>query len=110
MNVNAVNSSSVASAYARNSAASTAKATKVSNGGDAKTEKAFQDFVGQTFYGQMLKAMRKSTGKAAYFNGGHAEEVFRQQFDQVLAEKLSDSSAEQFSKPMYELFRLNRRA
>jgi tRNA A37 threonylcarbamoyltransferase TsaD len=76
---------------------------------DDKTRRAFQDFVGQTFYGQMLKAMRKTVGKAAYFNGGQAEKIFQQQLDQVLAEKLSDATAERFSGPMYELFCANRR-
>ena len=46
---------------------------------------AFNDFVGETFYGQMLHAMRQSVGKPAYFNGGRAEEVFTQQLDQMLA-------------------------
>lgn len=71
-------------------------------------EKAFQDFVGQTFFGQMLTAMRKTVDKPAYLHGGRAEEVFRSQLDQVLAEKLSDASAESFSDPMYELFTLPR--
>ena len=41
--------------------------------------KAFDEFVGETFYGQMLKEMRKSQGKVAYFGGGQAEEIFTQQ-------------------------------
>jgi hypothetical protein len=74
-----------------------------------KTREAFQSFAGQTLFGQMLAAMRKTVGKPAYFHGGRAEEIFRQQLDQVLAEKLSDAAAEQFSEPMYQLFVLNRR-
>ena len=69
---------------------------------------AFKDFVGQTFFGQMLSAMRKTVGKPAYFHGGRTEEVFQAQLDQVLAEKLSDASAETFADPMYELFTLPR--
>ncbi len=75
---------------------------------DEETREAFQSFVGRTMFGQMLTAMRKTVGKSAYFHGGRGEEVFRQQLDQVLAEKLSDAAAEQFSEPMYELFLLNR--
>src|SRR5688500_17477417 len=67
---------------------------------------AFQDFVGQTLYSQMLSSMRKTVSKPAYFHGGQAEEVFRGQLDQVLAEKLSDATADQFAGPMYELFAL----
>ncbi|MFO7904248.1 MAG: rod-binding protein [Pirellulaceae bacterium] len=71
-------------------------------------KEAFQDFVGQTFFGQMLTAMRKTVDKPAYLHGGRAEEVFRSQLDQVLAEKLSDASAESLSEPMYQLFTLPR--
>jgi Rod binding domain-containing protein len=70
---------------------------------------AFNDFVGQTFFSQMLQSMRKTVGKSAYFNGGRAEEIFTGQLDQVLAEKMSTSCAEKFTDPMYELFTAQRR-
>ncbi len=76
---------------------------------DTELRKAFQDFVGQTFFGQMLSAMRKTVDKPAYLHGGRTEEVFQAQLDQVLSEKLSDASAETFSGPMYDLFKLQRR-
>ena len=76
---------------------------------DKELREAFDSFVGQTFFGQMLKAMRNTLGKPAYFHGGRGEEIFQQQLDQVLGEKLAEASAEQFSEPMYELFRLARR-
>ena len=66
--------------------------------------KAFDQFVGETFYGEMLKAMRKSQAAPAYFNGGQAEEIFTQQLDQVLTKKLSEASADKLSGLMYELF------
>jgi flagellar protein FlgJ len=70
--------------------------------------KAFDSFVGETFYGQMLSAMRKTQHAPAYFDGGQAEKVFQQQLDQTLATKLAESSAGTFSGPMFELFQLNR--
>lgn len=73
-------------------------------------QQAFDSFVGETFYGQMLQALRKTQGQAAYFNGGRAEEVFRNQLDQTLAQELSQSTAGQFTGPMFELFSLQRRA
>jgi len=76
---------------------------------DEEVEKVFQQFVGRTFFGLMLKEMRKSIHKTPYFHGGLAEEVFEQHLDMTLAEKLAESSGEQFSKPMYELFRLQAR-
>ena len=78
-------------------------------GDDTEVRQAFQSFVGETFFSQMLKAMRKTQQKPAYFHGGRGEEVFQQQLDQVLAEKLSSASADQFSGPMYELFALGRK-
>ena len=76
---------------------------------DQKLRKAFDAFVGEALFSQMLKSMRKTVGKTAYFHGGRAEEVFQKQLDQVLAEKLSQSSADKLSGPMYELFTLGRR-
>lgn len=74
----------------------------------AEVKKAFTDFVGQTMFGQTLASMRKTVDKPAYFHGGRAEEVFQGQLDQVLAEKLTESTAETFAGPMFELFMLGR--
>jgi len=71
-----------------------------------EVRKAFQSFVGQTLFGMMLKEMRKSVHKTPYFHGGQAEEIFQQQLDTVLSEKLADATGDQFAKPMYELFQL----
>lgn len=65
---------------------------------------AFDQFVGETFYGQMMAAMRKTTGKAPYFHGGRAEEIFQSQFDQVIAQRLSESNAHTFTGPMFRQF------
>jgi Rod binding domain-containing protein len=62
----------------------------------------FTQFVGEVFYGQMIKAMRATTSKAAYFHGGRAEDVFQGQLDQKLAEHLTEASAERFAEPMFE--------
>ncbi len=70
--------------------------------------KAFDDFVGQTFFGQMLASMRKSVGKPAYFHGGRTEEVFQAQLDQVLSEQMANASATSFTEPMFELYNLSR--
>lgn len=62
----------------------------------------FTQFVGETFFGQMIKSLRATTEKPAYFHGGRAEEVFQGQLDQTLAEHLTAASAEQFAEPMFE--------
>jgi flagellar protein FlgJ len=76
---------------------------------DGKFREAFDDFVGQTFYTQLLSQMRKTVDKPAYFHGGQGEEIFQGQLDQVLAEKLSEATADQFSGPMFDLVMLGRR-
>jgi len=78
-------------------------------GDDAELRGTFQQFVGETFFGQLLQAMRKLTDKPAYFHGGRAEEIFQQRFDQLLAQKLAQSSSAQIAEPMYELFALGRK-
>jgi hypothetical protein len=50
----------------------------------------------------MIKAMRATVGKPAYFHGGRAEEVFQGQLDQRLAEHLTEASASRFAEPMFE--------
>ncbi len=67
-----------------------------------KLRDAYRDFVGKTFFGQMLKSMRSTVGKAAYFDGGQTEEVFRSQLDQQLADRMSQSSAPTFADPMFQ--------
>ncbi|GIW94985.1 MAG: hypothetical protein KatS3mg110_3026 [Pirellulaceae bacterium] len=69
---------------------------------------AFNDFVGQTLFGQLLAAMRKTVPESAYFHGGRTEQVFRAQLDQVLAEKMAEKSADRLAGPMFELFMLKR--
>ena len=62
----------------------------------------FTQFVGETFFGQMIKSLRATTQKPAYFHGGRAEEVFQSQLDQQLAQHLTKASAERFAEPMFE--------
>ena len=75
----------------------------------SEAREKFDSFVGETFYGQMLSAMRKTVGKAAYFDGGRAEEIFRGQLDQVIAQDLAKSTAQNFTGPMFELFSLQQK-
>jgi peptidoglycan hydrolase FlgJ len=61
----------------------------------------FRKFVGEAFFGQMLKAMRSTQDKPAYFHGGHAEEVFQSQLDQVMSEHMTEASADKIADPMF---------
>lgn len=77
--------------------------------GNPELKKAFTDFVGQTFYGQMLKSLRSTVEKPAYFHGGRGEEMFQEQMDQVLSGQLTNATSENFAGPMFDLFCLQSR-
>lgn len=103
MNVNSLGftqAQQAASSADVSSAASGAKLAK-----DKATREAFDSFVGQTFYGQMLKALRSTVDKPAYFHGGRAEEVFQTQLDQMLAENMAKNNAHTFTGAMFEQFK-----
>lgn len=69
---------------------------------------AFDNFVGQTFFQQMLSAMRQTVDKPAYFHGGRTEEVFQGQLDQVLSEHMTKAAADEFTDPLFKLYSLGR--
>jgi peptidoglycan hydrolase FlgJ len=64
---------------------------------------AFTDFVGQTFFGELVKQMRETVHKSEFFHGGMGEDIFQTQLDQIMVERMSKTSAQSFSDPMYEL-------
>ena len=66
-------------------------------------KEAFTDFVGQTFFGELVKQMRATLHKPAFFHGGMGEDIFQSQLDQVLVERISENSAKTFSDAMYQL-------
>jgi hypothetical protein len=63
---------------------------------------AFDDFVGDTFFRQMLKSLRSTTGKPAYFHGGQAEEIFQSQMDELLIENLTKATRDSFSGDLFK--------
>jgi peptidoglycan hydrolase FlgJ len=69
--------------------------------GAEEVRDAFRQFVGEAFFGQMLKSMRSTQGKPAYFHGGHGEEVFQSQLDQIMSEKMTEASADTIADPMF---------
>jgi hypothetical protein len=75
------------------------------NGHDTtEMKKAFTDFAGQTFFGELVKQMRATQQKPAFFHGGMGEDVFQSQLDQIMVERMTETSAAAFSDPMYHLF------
>jgi hypothetical protein len=67
----------------------------------------FHRFIGTTMYGQMLKGMRQSQSKPAYFDGGRAEEMFQHQLDEVIVDKMTRATSKTMSDAMFT--QMNRR-
>jgi Rod binding domain-containing protein len=73
--------------------------------GSAEVEGKFTEFVAGTFYKTMLASLRKTAkNDNPLIHGGRAEEIFRAQLDQTLAERLAVSHGRQMSGKMYEQF------
>lgn len=62
---------------------------------------AFDQFVGDTFFRQMLKSLRSTTGKPAYFHGGQAEEIFQSQMDELLITDMVKATRDSFSADLF---------
>jgi len=57
----------------------------------AAAREAARQFVGETFFGLLLKEMRESTSKDHLLYGGRGEATLQPQLDQVLIERLAAS-------------------
>ncbi len=53
-----------------------------------EASKAAQQFVSTALIMPMLKQLRSSTFKSEYFHGGHGEDAFGPQLDQILADRI----------------------
>lgn len=72
-------------------------------GGKAdELRKVFQKSIGSTFFRQMLKSLRQTTGRPAYLHGGQAEEMFQSQMDELLIDKLAETSGQSFADGLFE--------
>ena len=72
---------------------------------DMQVRTKFQDFVGGTFYKQMLKSLRSTQGKAAYMDGGQGEKVFRDQLDQYISESMAKQpGGAQIAGPLFDAY------
>jgi len=69
--------------------------------GAEKLKETYQTFVGELYFGQMLKSMQSTVGKPAYFHGGQAEEIFRGQLTQVMSQEMTKASADTLADPMF---------
>src|ERR1700752_1329159 len=95
-------------AESQGSPAPVALAARQGRAASPELREAFTDFVGQTFFGELLKQMRATVDKPAFFHGGLGEDVFKSQLDQILVERMTDASGPTFSEPMFDLLMAKR--
>ncbi len=62
------------------------------------------EFVGQFFYGTLLKQMQQSKLKGKYFHGGRGEEVFQMQLGMELAMRAGRSPNDPVAGRIYDAF------
>jgi peptidoglycan hydrolase FlgJ len=89
--------------------AAVAEAGNTSLSDKAAAKEKFGEVLGEVMYGTMLKTVRQANHKPAYVYGGRGEEVFGQQLDQVLAEKIGKSTAGRLGGALGSLDQLSRR-
>ncbi|MFO1019132.1 MAG: rod-binding protein [Planctomycetales bacterium] len=73
-----------------------------------EVKEKFQDFIAGTFFKQMLKAMRSSQKKPAYFHGGEAEETFQAQMDDIMSQNLAKSHGGAIADPLFKVYQQQR--
>ncbi|MDP1560784.1 MAG: rod-binding protein [Pirellulaceae bacterium] len=63
-------------------------------------EQAMQQFVGETFYGMLMKQMRNTVVQSDLFGNSSAKRMFESQLDQTLVQELSANHSEFLSRPI----------
>lgn len=69
-----------------------------------EVREAFDKFVGETFFRELMKSMRSTVGKPAYMHGGRAEEMFQSQLDQHMIEGMAERNGNTLTNGMFERF------
>ena len=68
----------------------------------ATARRTAQQFIGETFYGLMLKELRKTTSQEHLLFGGRGEETMQPLLDQYVGQKLAASTQFELSNVMVE--------
>lgn len=78
-----------------------------SGGGDGEElmRERVGEFVGNVFYGTLLRQSQESNLKGPFGHGGRGEEVFRGQLNMELAKRLGTSKNDPIAERLYESIR-----
>ena len=90
------------------------------NGGEAGSKAAVKkeaemrgivgEFVGNVFYGTLLRQMEQTTIKGEYMHGGRGEEMFRSQLHMEYAKRLGRAPGDPIANRIYEAMTRGQRA
>ena len=69
---------------------------------DAKLRKIVGEFVGNVFYGTLLRQMENSSIKGEYMHGGRGEEVFQSQLHMEYAKRLGRAPGDPIADRIYD--------
>lgn len=69
---------------------------------DELSRQAVGEFVGNVFYGTLLRQIQESKLKGEYMHGGRGEEVFRGQLNQELAQRMGRAKNDPIATKLYE--------
>lgn len=72
---------------------------------ELEVRETFQQAIGGTFFRQMLKALRSTQGKPAYFHGGQAEDIFQSRLDDEIADDMARRQGDAFAGPLFAAYR-----
>ncbi len=66
----------------------------------SKLETQVKNWVGQTFFGTLMKQMRDSPFKSDLFSGGRGEQAFGSMYDGQLAQHMAQGLGARIARPM----------
>jgi hypothetical protein len=68
----------------------------------AALRRATGEFVGDIFYGTLLREMQQSRFKTKYLSGGRAEEAFQGQLSMEIAKRIGRSGKDPVSRRLFD--------
>ena len=86
-----------------------AEVSEAAKAREAELREKFQDFVAGTFYKEMLKSLRNTQKKPAYFHGGQAEDIFQSRMDDQVTQDLARKHGDQIAGPLYTVYARGRK-
>lgn len=83
-------------------AATTVRSPQTDSGDSSELRERLGEFVGNVFYGTLIRQMQSSKLKGPYLHGGRGEDVFQGQLGMELAKRLGRSSNDPVTNRLYE--------